>query len=393
MMLAAGGLNLEAGLTLRSGIVTGQDAASDTGFTRILAALDAGAVAIAAPLDPAVLMPAPAELIVAPEGGSTNNPPMGADEVEDATHEADKSADAATVAPFVAPPIPIGVSNARPIVVDQTFVAPRSDAVCEKITTGALAAAILTDAAADTVAADKPPAHPDALVAALAKLEATAPRFTLPITPQPVVEGKASPPVAIPVDSAQTMVSAADPLVVAAQPDAPAAPVLSTVTAPVAADPTRLGEAAPDTARQLGEQAVSVRLDVANEAEMIDRLARDLAQLSGAEGRLKFQLNPEHLGSLHVEVEQRAEGVLLRFGTETEGARQVIADAQHRLVNEARAQGMRIAETHVDLSSQNQQGSARDNRAQQPVVITRGETADASMEAGPARRAGAERFA
>ena len=40
----------------------------------------------------------------------------------------------------------------------------------------------------------------------------------------------------------------------------------------------------------------------------------------------------------------------MHMTVETETARQILTDAQPRLTAEARAQGVRIAETHVDLS-------------------------------------------
>lgn len=388
-MMVPGGLNLEAGLTLQPGIVTTQEAAPDTGFTEILATLDAGTAAIAAPIDAATLMPAPVESIVVPDMGEASEP-VEDEGSEGAAQAGSQGADTAAEPPFVAPPITIGVSNTSPIVVARAFLAQRGDAVSgQKVTTSQITP--LAAPFADAVAIDQPPG-PDALVAALARMEPVAPR-TLPTGLAPRADGNAAPPSGFAGDELVTIPAASDPVGAIVQPDVPTAPLLPPVTTPMGVEATRLADAAPDTARQLGEQAMAARLDIADESAMIDRLARDLAQLSGSEGRLKFQLNPEHLGSLHVEVEQRAEGVSLRFGTETEGARQVIADAQHRLVNEARAHGMRIAETHVDLNSQNQQGAGRGNTAQQPVVITRGESPDASAAAIPGRRAGVERFA
>ena len=61
------------------------------------------------------------------------------------------------------------------------------------------------------------------------------------------------------------------------------------------------------------------------------------------------RLNPEHLGSLHVELLRHDDGASVRMTAESEAARSILADAQGRLVAEARTHGMRITETSVDL--------------------------------------------
>jgi len=115
-------------------------------------------------------------------------------------------------------------------------------------------------------------------------------------------------------------------------------------------------------------------LDLANEAEWLDRLARDIAQASGNEGTIRFKLHPQTLGSLRVELSQGEHGTSIRLTADTEHARSILADAQPRLVAEARAQGVRIAETHVDLSGSDRQASGdprrQDDRGQSPIIRT-----------------------
>lgn len=108
-----------------------------------------------------------------------------------------------------------------------------------------------------------------------------------------------------------------------------------------------LGAAAP------AEPTIQHHLDLAHDGAWLDRLARDIAASADKDGRMRFQLNPERLGSLHVEIAPGANGASVRFTAESEAARALIADAQPQLVAEARAQGMRIADTQVDLSNQN----------------------------------------
>lgn len=419
-MMIAGGLNLETGLTLQPGPAAGQGAAPDTGFMQILAALDAGAVPIAAPADGVMIVPAAVVPAVTTEIEDVAEAPADEVEQQDAEPESDEAPVTIVAAPFVAPPIAISVTSPSPVVVqrDVVSVPANVDATpLRQVSTPAISIVALPvglerepmDAVPDNVneavIAGVMPAKATGRATGRAgvQVEAVLPRAATPVTPNLATALAPAPAM---VEAAVPNVTKIPPAVmpvadVAAQTaDAPstaaAAPIIPPLPIVAAPSPEVMpaADVAPDTARQLAEQSVTARLDIANEAQMIDRLARDIAQLSGAEGRLKFQLNPEHLGSLHVEVEQHAEGVSLRFGTETESARQVIADAQHRLVSEARAQGMRIAETHVDLGSQNQQGGSRGREAQpQPGVITSGEARELVVEAAPDRPGARDRFA
>jgi flagellar hook-length control protein FliK len=117
-------------------------------------------------------------------------------------------------------------------------------------------------------------------------------------------------------------------------------------------------EQAPEAAPS--ELLVEHQLDLAHEGEWLDQLARDIAQTAGGDKTpLRFRLNPETLGSLRVEITQDRNGTAVRLTADSEAARAIIADAQPRLIAEARAQGIRISETHVDLGSQSQSGDPR----------------------------------
>jgi flagellar hook-length control protein FliK len=137
--------------------------------------------------------------------------------------------------------------------------------------------------------------------------------------------------------------------------------------------------AQPDAAAQIVEQ----QLDLAHEGEWLDRLARDIARTADNEGTLKFRLNPETLGALKVEVTQGAAGASVRMTADTEAAKTIIADAQPRLVAEARAQGVRIAETHVELGMQTGSGDSR-RQAQQTEPLIRTASAEAEADAAAA---------
>ncbi|MCZ4342741.1 flagellar hook-length control protein FliK [Sphingomonadaceae bacterium G21617-S1] len=112
------------------------------------------------------------------------------------------------------------------------------------------------------------------------------------------------------------------------------------------------------------EMAVDRHLDLAHDNQWLDRLARDISQAATQQGHLKFHLNPERLGALTVEIANSAAGTAIKLTTETDQARAIIADAQPRLIAEVRAQGLRVAETHVELN--NQQGNSGSAFTQNP---------------------------
>jgi flagellar hook-length control protein FliK len=142
--------------------------------------------------------------------------------------------------------------------------------------------------------------------------------------------------------------------------------------------------------REAAAPAADRALDLANDAEWLDRLARDIAQAAGNEGTIRFRLHPQTLGHLRVELSQGDHGTSIRLTADTEQARAILADAQPRLIAEARAQGVRIAETHVDLSGSDRHFSGdprrQDDSRQTPMIRTaRGAAADADAPERPGR--------
>lgn len=145
----------------------------------------------------------------------------------------------------------------------------------------------------------------------------------------------------------------------------PAADALPLIAPTPAAPFEAVADPAAVEAPSPAELAIEQQLDLAREGEWLDRLAKDIARTAAGEGHLRFRLNPEHLGSLHVELTQGSSGASVRLTADTEAARTILFDAQPRLVAEARAQGVKIAETHVDLGSQSHSsagGGQRDGR-------------------------------
>lgn len=145
------------------------------------------------------------------------------------------------------------------------------------------------------------------------------------------------------------------------------------------------------------EQQVERHLDLARESEWLDSLARDIVRAGEGGGALRFRLHPESLGSLAVEISQGAGGASVRLTTESEAARAIVADAQPRLMAEARAQGLRIAETHVDIGSGGhaapEDRRGRHGAAGEILVRTSGEEAADKAAPPPTVRNLAERYA
>lgn len=145
-------------------------------------------------------------------------------------------------------------------------------------------------------------------------------------------------------------VSDSQPISVTVQPAVPA-PSPSAI-----ADPAAVAHA------DVEQMAMERHLDLAHDSDWLDQLARDIVSTGAGNSKLQFKLNPENLGSLHVELIRRDDGATVRMTTDSEAARSMLADAQGRLVAEARVQGVRITETSVDLSrgggggDQNQRG-------------------------------------
>lgn len=186
----------------------------------------------------------------------------------------------------------------------------------------------------------------------------------------------------------------------AVRPLADMAPVfVSTAVKPAeqAAAPAATLAPAIDMAGQLVEH----QLDLAHESRWLDQLAKDIARAGSADGHLRFKLNPENLGSLHVEMSHGHAGASVRLIADTEAARAMLADAQPRLIAEARAQGVRIAETHVDLGSggfghghsmADQQREQRGTQGEAYLTTFKPKQADGAVAPSTARHA-AERYA
>jgi flagellar hook-length control protein FliK len=151
----------------------------------------------------------------------------------------------------------------------------------------------------------------------------------------------------------------------------PVADISASAALAMSAAPAPVASAQP---REATAPAADRALDLAGDAAWLDRLARDIAQAAGNDGIIRFRLHPQTLGHLRVELSQGDRGTSIRLTADTEQARSILTDAQPRLVAEARAQGVRIAESHVDLSGSDRSFSDDPRRqgdaGQTPMIRT-----------------------
>jgi flagellar hook-length control protein FliK len=156
----------------------------------------------------------------------------------------------------------------------------------------------------------------------------------------------------------------------------------------------RAPAAAPAATAAAPDQMVERQLDVAADGEWLDQIARDIARAGGSEGRMSFRLSPEHLGRLTVELAQNERGTSIRLTADSEAARNLLVEAQPKLVAEARAQGVRIAETHVGLAG-GQAGDSRrqDSERRDPQLRAAREIANSEEPARDPPRTGSDRYA
>ena len=105
--------------------------------------------------------------------------------------------------------------------------------------------------------------------------------------------------------------------------------------------------------------AEAVRTSSDPEIQQLDALMRDIASLSGTSGRAAFRLAAEQLGPLDVRLHSSDAGVAVTIRTHDDHSRATVAEAQHQLGDDMRANGLKVAATNVMLG-----GGGTDHRRQ-----------------------------
>ena len=114
---------------------------------------------------------------------------------------------------------------------------------------------------------------------------------------------------------------------------------------------------------------VDRHLDLARGDAWLNDLASDIAATATNGGRLNFGLAPQTLGRMNVEIHQSAAGVNVHMTTTTEAARDMLTAAQPRIVDEIRAQGVRVAGTQVSTDASGFGGDRTGSAPRQPTGL------------------------
>ena len=410
-------LNLSpaAGLTDEAGFAFAESVDGDA-FTKLIAQLGAGSPASAAPGDAvpgdtaALAAAAASAALLAPAAtksvkGEPTAPPQVGSEGETAPEdEATAGLDLASLGlpPLLAALMAPQPQAAAPAATPTSEVTP-APAGSPAAMPPTLATPLPAGAAPSAVPGAATPANPAAIDPAVAgKDQAAKPELPVNAVAMPVVAAVSRRPAELAPPTHAARAKAVSPVesltVPAATAAAQVAPVAQVLPVPAAAPIEGAATPAMVEAAPAAEAILERQLDFAHEGEWLDQLAKDIAR-TGGDGQLRFKLNPENLGSLFVELTQGAAGTSVRLTVDTEAARTIITDARPQLIAEARAQGVRIAETHVDLGSgsQSQAGQGQGQRDGRELpersYLTSWKPESGEETTTPPRRSTSERYA
>lgn len=169
-------------------------------------------------------------------------------------------------------------------------------------------------------------------------------------------------------------------------PETPVMPASVHAARPVEAGMTLVQQAAPAAPLTSApvDQVAERQLDLVRNEQWLGELARDIASSADDNHKLNFKLMPPQLGRLDVDLSRSHHGLSLTIRTETESAQAILTAAQPRLVEEMRAQGLKLADTQMfsgDMrQSSNQGGQAQPAPALIEAFIPQAETEEAAHE-------------
>lgn len=143
-----------------------------------------------------------------------------------------------------------------------------------------------------------------------------------------------------------------------AQTDLSGTPATATpVAAPLTASGDRIAPASPSVIDGAGQQLAAAtadrQLDLARQGAWLDGISHDIAAAGASSGTVRFEIAPQHLGAVSVELRRDDNGAAVTLTTGSEAARSILTDATPQLLAEARAHGLHIANAQVDVGSGN----------------------------------------
>lgn len=129
------------------------------------------------------------------------------------------------------------------------------------------------------------------------------------------------------------------------------------VAAPVVPSGDRIAPASPSiidvAGQQLSATSTDRQLDLARQGAWLDGISHDIAAAGASTGTVRFEIAPQHLGSVGVELKRDDNGASVTLTTGSEATRAILSDATPQLVAEARAHGLHIANAQVDVGTGN----------------------------------------
>jgi hypothetical protein len=140
------------------------------------------------------------------------------------------------------------------------------------------------------------------------------------------------------------------------------------------------------------DAAIGFHVDAAQQGQALDQVARDIAATGQNGTMLNFKFDSHRLGSIGVEMTQQDAGLHVRFESDDATARDIIADQQRQYVTDARAAGVRIAETTVEAPRREHGATAQDGGASRgDPSSSSSQTATGQSQNGPGGQAGGQR--
>lgn len=134
-------------------------------------------------------------------------------------------------------------------------------------------------------------------------------------------------------------------------------PSISSFLQPVAAIFQLPGQTDITPSVPLTKVAASPLLDLTQNTQWIEALARDIAASATSDGKLSFRLIPEYLGKLDISLVGEADHVDVLIETQNDMTARIISTEQPRLIEELRLSGIRVGE--FAMTAGQREGSTR----------------------------------
>jgi Meckel syndrome type 1 protein len=141
-------------------------------------------------------------------------------------------------------------------------------------------------------------------------------------------------------------------------------PSITSFSQPVAAIFQLPGQPDVTPTAPLTKIAASPLLDLTQDIQWVETLARDIAASATTDGKLSFRLIPEYLGKLDISLIREPSHVDVRIETQNDMTARIISTEQPRLIEELRLSGIRVGEFAMTASQGD--GSTRQHPPQQP---------------------------